>query len=280
MFKLFGKKPLSLLLALLSLNSFNTSLIADECCYLSPCNRFYVGGFGGGLYSNKPKMRQTGTAFFSEAEGGPLAVDARGRSKRNRTGFGGAQIGYEWRQCPFQLGCSDWNLTPAAEIEAFFYHQKNKGDLINPTTRLPEHDFVDSFPMNVGVYLVNGVISLNNCCFQNLSPYVGGGLGAANIHVRKAKSLQVAPPEFGVNHFNAKRSDHDWTFAAQAKAGIRFNFCERIHFFGEYRFIYVQSSRFNFGSTVYPAHAPTSTWIVDINDMCYNAFVFGVQFDL
>lgn len=280
MFKLLRKKTILMLSALLTFIGINFYLMGDDCCCYSPCNRLYIGGFGGELFSNSSKMRQTGTAFFSEAVGGPLAVDARGRTHKESAGFGGAQIGYEWSQCPISLGCSDFAITPAAEIEAFFYSHKKRGSLINPTVRLPEHDFIDSFNMNVGVYLVNGVIALNSCCLGKFSPYIGGGIGAADLRARKAKSLQISPPEAGINHFNSKRNDSTWAFAAQAKAGLRYNICDRIHIFGEYRFLFVDSSRFNFGSTVYPTHAPTSTWDVDLRRLYYNAFAFGIQFDL
>lgn len=299
MFKLFGKIHFSGLLALFSLSTMDSSLMAQEiysapytedfqygspyaeqCCYVPQCNRFYIGAFGGELFSNSTKITQTGTAFFTEAEGGPLAVDARGRTKRKSTGFGGVQIGYEWAQCPISLGCSNWSLTPAAEIEALFYRHSKRGHLINPTARLPEHDFLDTFHLNVGVYLVNGVITFNNCGWNKLSPYIGGGIGAANISIRKADSLQVAPVEAGVNHFNSDRSDTAWTFAVQAKAGLRYNICERFHVFAEYRFLYLDSSRYIFGSTNYPTHAPTSTWNVDVKNIWYNSFAVGIRFDI
>lgn len=280
MFK-FSKSNLSVLLALLSLNTMNPLMAeGEECCNPCGCNRLYVGAFGGENYSSSPRLVQRGTAFFLEDEGGPLDVDARGRSHRKSSGFGGAQLGYEWTQCPFYLGCSDWSLTPAAEVEAYFYRHTRRGSLINPTARLPEHDFVDSFPMHVGVYAVNGVLTLNSPCLGRFSPYIGGGVGAARVCIRRAKSKQISPPEPGINHFNSDRSDSAWTFAAQAKAGLRYNICEWIHIFGEYRFLYLESSRYIFGSTVAPTHAPTSTWNVDVKHTFYNAFAFGIQFDL
>jgi opacity protein-like surface antigen len=299
MFSIFSKKSLSALLAIFSLSTMNfslqaeeyyypsmipegychSSIMSDECCYSSSCNRFYIGAFGGELYSERTRMTQTGVAFFEEEVGGPLAVDARGRTRKTTSGFGGVQIGYEWSQRPL-VGCSDWSLTTAAELEAYFYHHTKKGHLMNPSIRLPEHDFADSLPMSVGVYLINGVITLNSCTLGNFSPYVGGGIGAANIFVRKAKSLQVEPPELGINHFNSKRSDSSWAFAAQAKAGIKFKASERFHIFGEYRFLYVDSSRYIFGATAYSNHVPTTTWNVNVNSIYYNAFAFGVQFAL
>lgn len=280
MFRLFSKNRFLALLAFLSLNTVNSSTMAEECCSPECNNRIYVGAFGGVTYSNSTRMRQTGTAFFLEAQGGPLAVDARGRSRKNSSGYGGAQIGYEWTNCPYPIGCSNWNLTPGAELEAYFYQHKKKGHLINPTNRLEEHDFNDSFPMYMGIYLVNGVVTLNNCCLGNFSPYVGGGIGVANIRIRSAKSLQVAPPEVGVNHFDSMRHDSAWAFAAQAKAGVKYNICERFHLFAEYRFLFVDSSNYTFGSTIAAGHAPTSPWTVEVKNIYYNAFALGIQFDL
>lgn len=277
MFKLLNKKLLSALVAISSLSTLNSSLTAEDCCPLE-CNdnRLYIGVFGGQLFSDSTKFIQSGTAFFTEAQGGPLAVDARGHAKKNSIGYGGIQIGYELRKSD----CSDWNISPAAELEALWYRQTYKAHLINRAGRLEEHDFAVSFPTNVGVYLANGVISINSSCLRNFTPYVGLGVGAANLCIRKAQSVQVDPPEPGVNHFNSDRSDVTWAFAAQAKLGLRFNFCERFHIFAEYRFLYLDSSRYLLGSTVYPDHAETSTWDVNRKGTYYNAYTLGFQFDL
>lgn len=289
MFSLFNKKSFSGLLAALSLATVNFSLAAqdwsynyepyayDNCCCHSSCNRFYLGVFGGGLFpANSTHLTQSGVALFTEAEGGPLAVDARGHSNKKSSGFGGLQLGYEWNRCPL-WGC----ITPAIELEAFFFKNTKKGLLDNPldTDRLPEHHFRDTFPMHANVYLLNGVLSLNRSCW-GLTPYLGGGVGVAKVTIKDASSIQVAPPEAGVNHFNANRSDSTWTIAAQLKAGLRYNICNRFHLFGEYRLAYLDTSRFIMGSTVYPTHAHTTTWNVDLKGTFYNAFAFGIQIDL
>ena len=282
MLNLLSKKNLSILLALLSLNTMNTSLMAwEECCDsstydLSECNRIYIGAFGGEIFSNSTKLSQMGTAFFTEASGGPLAVYAKGRTKKKSTGFGGVQLGYEWGQ---NSRCSRWNVAPAAEIEAYFYGHNKKGHLINPTDRLPEHDFADSFHMNASVCLINAVFSVRNS-WCKLVPYIGGGIGAAHISIRNAKSLQVSPVEPGINHFNSKRDDTSWAFAAQAKAGVRYNVWERFHIFAEYRYLFLGSSKYILGSTVYPTHAPTSPWDIKMNNISCNAFSLGIQYDL
>lgn len=261
-----------LLLAVLSLSTMY--------CDSSECNRIYVGAFGGGIYSNSTKVSQMGTAFFTEAEGGPLAVYAHGHTKKTSSGFGGAHIGYEWSQCPLHIGCSSWSVAPAVELEAYWYNHNKKGHLINSTDRLPEHDFLDSFHLDMGVYLANVLFSLNNPCLGKFSPYIGGGIGATRISIKHAKSEQTSPEEAGINHFNSKRSDSSWAFAAQAKVGLRYNICRSFHIFGEYRYLFVDSSDYIFGSTVYPSHAATSPWNVKVKNIHYNAFAVGVQYDL
>lgn len=277
MFNLFNKGRLAALLTLVSLSAMNVSLMAYECCELPSCNRFYIGGFGGGIYSDSSQVSQLGTAFFPEASGGPLAVIAEGHLNKTSTGFGGVQVGYEWsKPCNSNL-----SLAVAGELEALFFKSKKEGHLINETVNgLPEHDFLDSFQMNSSVILTNVVFSLNNSCFFGLSPYVGGGIGATRISLSKADSLQVDPLEADVNHFNSRRDDSNWAFAAQAKVGLRYNFCQMFHVFVEYRYLYVDASNYIFGSTNYTTHAPTSPWNVRIKNANYNAFTVGLQFDL
>ena len=211
MFNLFNKGRLAALFALVSLSAMNSSLMAWEyceqpswdCCEQPSCNRLYIGAFGGGIYSNTNKVTQYGTAFFSELTSiGPLPVIAEGHLNKTSTGFGGAQIGYEWSR-PL---CSGWSLATAGELEVFFFKHKKKGHLINQTViGLPEHDFFDSFHMNSNVILANIVLSINNDCLFGFSPYVGGGIGATRVSLHKADSLQVEPVEAGINHFNSKR---------------------------------------------------------------------------
>lgn len=279
MINLFNKGRISALLALLSLSA--SPLTAWDCCEPECCpntGRMYIGAFGGGIYSDRTNFSQMGTAFFLEEAGGPLAIVANGKSKSTSSGFGGVQIGYEWSKC---LGCSDWTLNPALEIEAYWYSHKKDGHLINiANDRLDEHDFHDTFHSNTGVYLANAVFALNNSCWCGFSPYVGVGAGAARISLHGAKSLQVSPLEPGVNHFNSKRDDTNWAFAAQAKAGLRYTICDSFHLFGEYRYLYVDNSHYIFGSTIVPGHVPTSPWNVRMRNSHYNAFAFGIQYDL
>lgn len=275
---MFNLGRLSVLFALVFLSAMNSCLTAWECCGQSSYSRLYLGAFGGGIYSNSNKVTQYGTAFFSELTSiGPLSVIGEGHLKKTSTGFGGVQIGYERSR---RL-CSGWSIAPAGELEVFFFKHKKKGHLINQTVNgLPEHDFLDSFHMNSNVMLANIVLSINNDCLRGLSPYVGGGIGATRISLHKADSFQVEPIEAGVNHFNSNRNDCSWTFAAQAKAGLRYNFCKMFHIFAEYRYLYLDSSNYIFGATNYTTHVPTSPWNVKVKNVHYNAFAIGLQFDL
>ncbi len=272
----FSKCCLTLSSALL-LNTMADSLIASECCDPCNCNRFYIGAFGGGIYSNSSQVSQMGIALFSEAVGGPLAVEARGHTHTTSSGYGGVQFGYEWSNCVDE--CSCWAIAPTVELEGYWFRRHLKGHLINLTDadRLPERDFLNSFHMNSGVYLANFILSLNNV--WKLSPYVGGGIGATRISLHSADSLQVDPIEVGINHFNSRTEDASWAFAAQVKAGLRYKFCN-FHIFGEYRYLFVDFSNYIFGSTVYPTHVRTTPWNIKFNNMQYNAFAFGIQYDL
>lgn len=263
--------------AFVSLIAANSSLMAWDCCCEPSNSRFYIGAFGGGIYSDSCKVNQYGTAYFPEAVLGPLPIIAEGHLNKPSTGFGGVQIGYE---CSKPV-CSGWSIAPAGELEAFFFSHKKKGHLVNRTVvGLPEHDFHDSFHMDSSVILANLVLSLNNDCLCGFTPYVGGGIGASRVSINKADSLQVRPVEAGVNHFNSNRHDSNWAFAAQAKAGLRYNICQRFHIFAEYRYLYVDTSHYVLGSTNYATHVPTSPWNVRVKNVNYNAFAIGVQYDL
>jgi len=237
----------------------------------------YVGVFGGGGSNSIPHVSQVGNALFPPERGGPLAVDAVGGSGSRGVGLVGLQIGREWSGCSLGSTCSGWNLLPAAEMEAYYLAGTQRADLDNSNPRLPEHDFLDTFPMNNAVFTTNLVLSLQTP-YGGLTPYVGGGIGAACVTISGADSLQVSPPEAGVNHFNSGPDSSNWGFAAQAKTGVRFPLSDRCWVFAEYRFLYVSSTTYAFGPTVYPAHAPTTPWTVHFGDMSNHMAVGGIGY--
>lgn len=263
----------SIVMGLLSL-----SLVSSPA--LARTSGFYIGVFGGGGALSNEHVSQTGTAFFSAANGGPLAVHATGNPGSNTVGIGGMHLGYEWHTCPSGRDIGIWNIVPAAEIEGYYLGVTQNGHLINPTTRLPEHDFKDNFPMNNGVMLANGVFTLKTpyTCF--VQPYVGAGVGAAILSISGANSLQTAPAEPGINHFNSNTSSSTWTFATQAKVGMHFVLTPYCRLFAEYRYLYLSPSSYTFGKTVYPTHVPTTKWNVNFASMNYNMGAAGIEFTI
>tara|TARA_R110002124_G_scaffold6975_4_gene41361 strand:- start:407 stop:1441 length:1035 start_codon:yes stop_codon:yes gene_type:complete len=232
----------------------------------------YVSLFGGVGQGGASNVNQSGTVFFPEISGGPLAVDAKGKTESERVKFAGAQLGYEWSYHS-RLGM---DLMPAIEFEGLRiasadYH----GTLENPTARLPEHTFDDTFSMNTNVFLANAVVGLRTP-YKSITPYIGGGIGAALVSIDGATSTQINPAEAGINHFNGGSDSSAWTFAAQAKAGVRVAVSDGAYVFGEYRYLYVGAVDQAFGSTMYPAHAETTAWAVRFGDTSYNLFNVGV----
>lgn len=228
----------------------------------------YFGVFGGGGSSSDTDVIQRGTVFFTEAEGGPMAVNATGRTDSGSVGFIGGQVGYEMSYPSV--------LLPAFEIEGFHLDTgTRRATLENPTDRLPEHTFDNTYPMNSAVFLANIVFSFPTS-FYGLTPYVGGGIGAAHVSIDGAESLQVDPPEGDLNHFNSGRDSSAWTFAAQVKAGIRLPLGSNAYVFGEYRYLYLGSTDQTFGSTVVPTHAPTSAWTQNFGETSHHLGTAGI----
>ncbi len=228
----------------------------------------YVGVFGGGGVGSSTDISQLGTAFFPEAVGGPLAINATGRTGSGGVGFVGGQVGYE---LPYSSV-----VMPAFEIEGFYLATGTQhATLQNPSDRLPEHTFDDSFPMNNSVVLANLVFSFPTS-YHGVIPYIGGGIGGARVSIDGANSLQTSPLESGINHFNSGPDSSAWTFAAQAKVGVRLALGSNAYVFGEYRYLYVGSADQIFGPTVYDTHVPTSAWTERFGDTSYNLATAGI----
>jgi opacity protein-like surface antigen len=176
---------------------------------------------------------------------------------------------------------SQWALVPAAELEGYYLGNTSyTGHLINDeATRLDEHDFTVTYPIERGVFLTNAVFNLNIPCYR-FHPYVGLGFGAAIVNISGADSLQVSPPEAGVNHYNSSTGDTAPTFAGQVKAGVSYDINDCLSLFAEYRWLYLSTTHFTFGSTVYPGHAVTSSWQVKLDHQNFNMGAVGIRLSL
>lgn len=242
----------------------------------------YAGIFGGGGTVTGNNMSQQGTAFFAEASGGPLAVNAFGESDTQSTGVIGAHVGYQWEAQAIEQLNSKWRFAPATELEGYYLGNRSITgyDVNNDTARLDEHNFLVTYPTRTGVFLINGIMNINHSNLEKFHPYVGIGLGTAVMSVSGATSTQTAPAEPGINHYNSDDSDTKSSFAAQPKIGLSYILSKKSLIFVEYRFLYITSTDFTFGSTAYPTHAATTNWNVKIGAQRYNMGTIGFQYDL
>jgi len=241
--------------------------------------RFYIGAFGGGGSSNNFNGSQLGSAFFPEVSGGPLSVNAFGQLHSQSTSFFGAQLGYLAQEIALKSS-SQWTLGSAIELEGYMMSNSSlNGTLINNTERLVEQNFVVSYPMNRTVFLANAVLNFNNPRLL-VHPYIGFGIGNAIARISGASATQTNPPEEGINHYNTNPSDTNSAFAGQIKLGFSYDINKYVSLFAEYRWLYLASTHFVFGSTVFPSHVETSSWQVKLDSQRYNLGNIGVRFNL
>ena len=249
---------------------------------LASVGSIYVGAFGGGGAVTNTGLSQQGTAFYAEASGGPLAVNATGQLSGSSAWIVGGHVGYQWPERVLNHIGSNWTFAPATELEGFYIGGASLSgdDLSNDTTRLTEHDFFITSPMQTGVFLVNAVFSANHPSLGKFHPYIGVGAGTAVISIVGANSTQKTPSEPGINHYNSGSSDTGIAFAAQPKMGVSFNLSQNTTMFVEYRFLYLSASNYTLGSTVYPTHVATSNWDVKMGSQYFNMGTVGLQYDL
>lgn len=229
----------------------------------------YVGVLGGWGSGGSTDGQQLGTAFFAEAVGGPQTINATGRVKTKGTPFVGVQAGYEWS--------NGSKLLPAIEVEALhLLRTEENATLANQNNlMIPEQLFSNAISTSTSVVLANAVVGLRTP-YENVIPYVGGGIGAAYISTSGATSTQLDPAEPGINHFNTDRDSAVLAPAAQLKAGVRMSLSDSTYLFGEYRYLYVAAHEQNFGPTVNATHVPTSEWTVGYDGTSYSLTNVGV----
>ena len=237
---------------------------------------FYIGVLGGGGSSNSTHISQRAYVFEPAQSGGTIYVNATGRCDKNAVAFGGIHIGYDFSTTPSSCGFFNSILSPSLELEGAYL----KKTLAGVIEALPTRDFKVNLPIRAGVILVNSGLTFNHPCLSMFHPYFYGGIGAVNLSINHAESKQVFMVEYLVNHFDSKPRASDWTFAAQAKVGLRYNISNHCRLFAEYRYLYLAPSSFTFGSTVYPGHPQTSKWKVHLGNINYNMGAWGIEFTL
>ena len=237
----------------------------------APGRGAYVGVFGGGGSRSSTTSASSAPPFSLRPSEAPWPSMPQGGPAAAASGSVGAHLGYEWSYGAY--------LRPALEIEGFYLAgNQQRATLVNPTDRLAEHTFDDTFPTRTTVLLANMVVGFQTP-YQSITPYIGGGIGAASVSINGATSTQTDPAEPGINHFNSAPTSSAWTFAAQAKAGVRFALGDSgAYLFGEYRYLYVGDVNQVFGSTVNPTHAPTSPWTTSFGGTSHHLAAGGIGF--
>lgn len=246
---------------------------------VSAPSKFYVGIFGGGGSSSNVNASQYGTAYFIEAQGGPLALNSFGRINSKSASFFGAQVGYQAPEILLHAS-SQSSISPAIELEEFNMGNRTfSGNLVNNSVRLAERDFAVAYPVSRNIFLANIVVNFNNPCLM-IHPYVGLGIGNAIMKVSGATAMQVNPVEANINHYNTNPSDSNSVFAGQIKLGLSYDINQYVSVFAEYRSLYTASTHFVFGSTVSEGHAETSSWQVSMGAQRYNLGDIGLRVNL
>lgn len=267
------KRMLSLLPMLLVANGYAGTMGPIE----DPARYSYVGVFGGGGSLSSTSLTQFGTAFFSPVEGGPLSVNATGRTSSASQWIVGGQAGHYFSDALLPV-MAQWSVLPAAEIEGYYIGKNTvtAGDISSNNTRLPEHNFAVNYSMSAGVGLVNALATFNHPDYVRWHPYVAGGVGAASVAISNASSLQTSPVE-AINHFSTY-SASDTAFASQAKVGLSFDCTPHLSIFGEYRYLYLGATNYVVGSTLAAGHVETTSWNLNMGSQSYNMGIGGIRY--
>lgn len=112
---------------------------------------------GGGSTMSGIHLTELATALYDAEHGGPIAVNAKGSSNSSGFWFVGGNIGYNW--FTKSLNQSGLNVSPSIELEGFYIgqHTITGPYLNNKYSRLPEHVFKVTLPIDMGVALTNMV---------------------------------------------------------------------------------------------------------------------------
>lgn len=241
----------------------------------------YLGLFGGGGTLSSNSIEQTGVAYGKD-EASNINVAAQGTSGNTGASIGGAHVGYEFDGWNLGGKESGWALNPSAEIEGYYLGSNPSAHALNPLASF-EHRFSIQMPIEAGVFLVNSIFSFKTPYSHNITPYFGGGIGGATLSVSGANSEQITPAETGLNHYNSNPNASSSAFAASAKAGLRAEVYSHFSLFAEYRYLFINSSSYSFGSTNgasqgFPDHRVTSPWNVNLGSQNYNLAVAGFEY--
>lgn len=258
---------LSFIFAKANLEAKDSTPIPDV--HPAPIGIYFGGCFGWGF--SCVEIKQSGTILYSDASGGPQAVEASGSSSNSHYWFGSLQMGYEFlkKQRPA------WIPSPAVEIEGYYFANLQKAYLPTSSGLI----FTSAFPTRTGVLLANGSAVFSS---DFMALHITGGLGAGKASIHGASSEQTNPSNPGVNFFNTDQNDSNWNLAIQAKVGLSYSFTSVESFIPrllfEYRFLYLSPTTFTFGPSEYPNQPSTTKWNVRFGERYSHLLSAGLTF--
>jgi opacity protein-like surface antigen len=269
---------------------------------------WYGSVVGGVSLARGFDARQSGVAHMRGESARPgyrdfdLVVDVKGRGMQDRGAMFGLQLGRKFAT-PVA------GFSAAVELEGTHVSSRQHGRLSNPRTGEVagigpgpaadptdlvagsygpgEHRFANAMHIHARIAMLHAIVAYE--LSDRLQPYVGLGVGTAWLRADRAVSYQTHPsgpiervPLTGepVNHFNSRDHASASTFTWQARAGMRMDVTTRAGVFIEYRYMALTPTRFTFGSTQYPGHAPTDRWRVANGGIRTHSALAGVQYAL
>lgn len=252
--------------------------IAGTMGEVAPVADSYFGAFGGGGKLSSMSVAHLGVDYYPPTAGGIVAANLFGRSKSHSDWLVGGMIGHEFNASDLPY-FSRWSIRPAAELEGYYIGKKNvTSNTTNIASTSNKQDFTVTYPMSSGVGMINAILNFDSQQALRWHPYVGGGVGMGVVSISSATAIQTNPAGVTANQYGSSSSASDTAFATQAKAGLNFDYNEHFKIFAEYRYLYLASTSFMFGSPLNTALA--SNWSVKLGSQSYNLGVAGIKYYL
>ena len=232
----------------------------------------YVGVFGGGGSRSSTNVSQFGTAFFVEAVGGPMAIDATGQTSSGGVGFGGAHLGYEWSYGTY--------LRPALEIEGFYLAgNQPRATLVNPTDRLPNTpSSILSRPAPRCFWRI--WLSASRRPIKTSRPISAADSGRATSPSTAPRPHRPTRRSLASTTSTRARDFLSLDLAAQVEGRCALRPRRQLALICLASTAICMSATWNqvFGSTVDPTHVPTSPWTTSFGGTSHHLAAGGVGF--
>jgi opacity protein-like surface antigen len=240
-----------------------------------PAGQVYLGNFLGYGSVSSGQLRQLGQTI--DEEGVVFGVDAAGPSRASQALSAGLHAGYEWPAISLGQGSNQRLLRPALEAEILYLTHSRKGTLANAAPASPSHVFNSRVSMNIGAFLINGVLTLN-APSAIVQPYMGLGAGTALVTASGLDSVQLSQTERIINFFNPRLNSSSNGLALMGKAGFRSVLSDNMEFFAEYRFMQLAATDYRFGPALLVNQFPSESWRINVSPMRYHLGIIGIRF--